>query len=98
MELKPIVTPNGTTLQIEGRIDSQTAHVLDRWLDKNLPEKGKLTLDLTDTEYVSSAGLRVILRGWKLMETRDGMVVKGANRTVREVFRITGLSGLVTIE
>ena len=91
---------NGTaaTLVVAGRLDTQTAPELDKALDGIVSGLKELTLDLADLEYVSSAGLRVILRAQKIMNAQGSMTLTGVNDSIMEVFDITGFLDILAIE
>ena len=86
------------TLSLEGRLDTTTAPQLEAELDRSLPGTAALKLDFGALEYISSAGLRVLLMAQKVMNRQGSMVVCNVNDTVREVFEITGFSDILTIE
>ena len=86
------------TLIVSGRLDTQTAPELEQELDAVLPGLQELTFDMTGLEYVSSAGLRVILKAQKIMNTKGSMKLKGVNDSIMEVFDITGFLDILTIE
>lgn len=86
------------TVAIEGRLDTTTAPELEKCFDTILEEVTELVLDMTDLEYVSSAGLRVILKAQKAMARRGEMRLVGVNESVMEVFEITGFCDILTIE
>jgi len=86
------------TLSLEGRLDTTTAPGLEGTLKSALPEIAKLTLDMKKLEYISSAGLRVILFAQKQMDKQNGeLIVMHANESVMEVFEITGFTDILTI-
>ena len=91
---------NGTevTLIVSGRIDTQTAPEVESELDAVLPGIKELTFDMTNLEYVSSAGLRVILKAQKAMNAQGSMKLTGVNDNIMEVFDITGFLDILTIE
>ena len=90
---------NGTALEIalEGRLDTTTAPELEKELS-SLGGVEKLTLNFEKLEYVSSAGLRVLLSAHKIMSGRGGMKVTNVNEIVKEVFEVTGFADILTIE
>ena len=90
---------NGTALTIglEGRLDTTTAPELEKELN-GLSGVDQLTLDFTGLEYISSAGLRVLLSAHKIMSRKGGMKVTHVNEIVNEVFEVTGFSDILTIE
>ena len=86
------------TLIVSGRLDTQTAPELEKELDEILSGLKDLTFDLTNLEYVSSAGLRVILKAQKAMNAQGAMKLTGVNDSIMEVFDITGFLDILTIE
>lgn len=92
---------NGSSLTIalEGRLDTMTSPELEAEIKGLSSDVKDLTLDLGALEYISSAGLRVLLAAHKLMMNRDGaMKVAKPNEIVREVLDVTGFSDILTIE
>ena len=85
------------TLKIIGRLDTTTAPALEAAVDGCGGEMQELVLDCSALEYVSSAGLRVILKAQKQMIARGGMKLTGVNETIMEVFDITGFADILTI-
>ena len=90
---------NGTALEIalEGRLDTTTAPELEKELN-GLGGVTELTLDLSKLEYISSAGLRVLLSAHKIMSRKGGMKLTHVNELVQEVFDVTGFADILTIE
>ena len=91
---------NGTELVmvISGRMDTTTAPQLEAELKSSLEGVDKLVLDFEKLEYVSSAGLRVILAAQKTMNKQGEMVIKNVSEVIMEVFEITGFVDILTIE
>lgn len=91
---------NGTALEIalEGRLDTMTAPELEAELNNSLQNADSLVLDFAKLEYISSAGLRVLLSAHKAMSNKGGMKVTNVNEIVREVFEVTGFADILTIE
>lgn len=91
---------NGTELVmvISGRMDTTTAPQLEAELKSSLDGVDKLVLDFEKLEYVSSAGLRVILAAQKTMNKQGEMVIKNVSEVIMEVFEITGFVDILTIE
>lgn len=89
---------NKLTVAPEGRIDTATAPEFERVLGEILEGVSDLVLDMTKVEYVSSAGLRVILKVQKVMFSQGKMKLIGVNESVMEVFEITGFSNILKIE
>ena len=93
-------TLNGTELilALEGRLDTVTAPILEEELTTSLDGVEKLVLDFEKLEYVSSAGLRVLLTAHKKMHLQGSMVLKNVCDNIMAVFEITGFSDILTIE
>ena len=91
---------NGTvlTLVLTGRLDTITSPELEAELRASLPGVTELHLDFVGLEYLSSAGLRVLLGAQKVMNQQGSMVVHTVNETIMEVFEITGFADILTIE
>ncbi len=90
---------NGEKLEvvIAGRLDTSTAPELENEL-RDLSGVKELVLDFAGLEYVSSAGLRVLLASQKTMNAQGKMTIKNVNDTIMEVFEITGFADILTIE
>ena len=91
---------NGTTLTValEGRLDTVTAPDLEAVLKEELDKAEALVFDFSKLEYISSAGLRVLLSAHKAMASKGGMKVTHVNEIVGEVFDVTGFSDILNIE
>ena len=85
-------------IALEGRLDTTTAPELEAELKTCLDGITDLTLDLTNLDYISSAGLRVLLSAHKTMMKQGQMKVTNASEIVREVFDVTGFSDILNIE
>ncbi len=83
---------------LEGRLDTMTAPDLENQLKESYAGVEHLTFDLSKLEYISSAGLRVLLSAQKTMNKQGDMVVKNASEEVNEIFEVTGFSDILTIE
>ena len=97
MSLK-IEKKNAETLALEGRLDTLTAPELEAEIFAILPSVQTLTLDMEKLDYISSAGLRVILKTQKALEKKAGLKLTHVSDEVKEVFDITGFSDFLTIE
>lgn len=87
------------TMSLIGRLNTSTAPELESEIKDSTADANDLVLDFTELEYISSAGLRVILSAQKLMNAKGGsMVVKNVRDTVKEIFEVTGFSSIITIE
>ena len=98
MTIEKKIKQDAVTLIISGRLDTQTAPELEKELDAVLSGLKELTFDMTNLEYVSSAGLRVILKAQKTMNAQGSMKLTGVNDSIMEVFDITGFLDILTIE
>ena len=85
------------TIALEGRLDTTTAPLLDGELKDSLADITELILDFEKLEYISSAGLRVLLIAQKAMNKQGSMVIKNVNDVIMEVFEVTGFSDILTI-
>ena len=93
-------TMNGAAaeLKIVGRLDTTTAPELEATIDGCAAAINELVLDCSALEYISSAGLRVILKAQKMMNAQGAMKLIHVNETIKEVFDITGFADILTIE
>ena len=93
-------TANDTSLvlALEGRLDTTTAPALEEELKNSLEGVTDLALDFEKLEYISSAGLRVLLAAQKVMNKQGKMVIKNVGSDIMEVFEITGFSDILTVE
>ena len=87
-----------TTLEINGRLDTTTAPALEKTINDSIEGIKTLILDLKGLEYVSSAGLRVLLGAQKKMQQFGAMKIINVCELVMEVFEMTGFSDILTIE
>ena len=83
---------------LEGRLDTVTAPELEGALKEVLDGLSELTLDFEKLEYISSAGLRVLLSAQKIMAKQGSMKVVHVNDTIMEIFEVTGFVDILTIE
>lgn len=86
------------SVHIEGRLDTTTAPELEESLKDSIDEAKELILDLENLEYMSSAGLRVLLSAQKQMSQQGSMKVINVNDTIKEIFEVTGFDSILTIE
>ena len=91
---------NGTelTITIAGRLDTTTAPQFEAEFKQSINGVEKLVLDFTALEYLSSAGLRVLLAAQKVMNKQGEMIIKNVNDTINEIFEVTGFIDILTIE
>ena len=86
------------TLALEGRLDTVTSPELEAELKQCMEGADSLTMDFSKLEYISSAGLRVLLSAHKTMSRKGGMTVKHVNEIVSEVFDVTGFADILNIQ
>ena len=98
MTIEKMMTGSSAVLKIVGRLDTTTAPELEATIDGCGAEIKELVLDCSALEYVSSAGLRVILKAQKQMNEQGSMKLTHVNETIMEVFDITGFAEILTIE
>ena len=87
-----------TTIVLVGRLDTTTAPALDKTINEDLGDTKSLILDFKSLEYISSAGLRVLLGAQKKMQKTGAMKVTNVNEMIMEVFEMTGFADILVIE
>ena len=87
-----------TLIKLEGRLDTTTAPALDKTINNDIEGTKNLVFDFKSLEYISSAGLRVLLAAQKKMQKLGSMKVTHVCESVMEVFEITGFADILTIE
>ncbi|MBQ7182485.1 MAG: STAS domain-containing protein [Clostridia bacterium] len=98
MTIKETRAGDTLTISLTGRLDTLSAPELDSFLEKNCPAVDSLILDLADLEYISSSGLRVILKAQKALHGRGGVLIRSPNKIVSEVFAVTGFDKILHVE
>ena len=98
MTINKIRNNTELTLAVEGRLETTTAPALEAVVKNELEGVTALVIDFSKLEYISSAGLRVLLTAQKIMNRQGAMKVTGANDIVTEIFDVTGFSDILTIE
>ena len=91
-------TDAAVVLEVVGRLDTSTAPALDKTISNNIPENVDLTLDLKGLEYISRAGLRVLLSAQKRMQKSGSMKLIHVCEEVMDVFEMTGFADILVIE
>lgn len=86
------------TIKLEGRLDTISAPQLEKELRQELSDTKYLVLDFSQLDYLSSAGLRVILSAQKVMNQQGEMIVRNVSDMIMEIFEVTGFSEILTIE
>lgn len=98
LEIKNTKQNDQLTLLLNGRLDTTTAPDLEAVVNGNIEGVTSLIFDFAELEYISSAGLRVLLAAQKIMNRQGNLTVKNANSDIKEVFEITGFSDILNIE
>ncbi len=98
MEIRKELTESRLNLAVIGRLDTTTAPQLDAAIRESIDGVDELTLDFSELEYISSAGLRVLLSAQKTMNKQGKMLLTGVQEAVMEVFEITGFADILTIQ
>lgn len=87
------------TMELDGRLDTNTAPALEQEINNSVTsEIKKLVLDFKKLQYISSAGLRVLLAAQKKMNKQGCMIIKNANEMIMDVFHVTGFIDILTVE
>lgn len=98
MTIEKNLSGSALTLTLTGRLDTTTAPQLEAELKASLEGVEHLTLDFAALDYLSSAGLRVLLAAQKIMNRQGEMVVRNVNETIAEIFDVTGFCDILTVE
>lgn len=98
MKMNQIQEGNTLTVELEGRLDTATSPQLESALLEVIDGVNELIFDFSKLEYISSAGLRILLMMQKKMMKQGSMVIRHVNEIVAEVFEVTGFSDILTIE
>ena len=98
MTIEKMLEEKKLTIALAGRLDTTTAPKLETELKQNISGVEELVLDLAALEYLSYAGLRVLLSAQKVMNRQGSMVVRNANEIIMEIFEVTGFVDVLTIE
>ena len=98
MEIKKELNKDELVLKVIGEVNSTNYQELEDEVNKSANGVKSLVFDFSELEYLSSAGLRVLLISKKLMDKKGKMVIRGANKTVMDIFEITGFSNVLDFE
>ena len=98
MQINKTIDNDSLTIALEGRLDTLTAPQLDAEIQGKLDGVKSLTFDFKKLDYISSAGLRILLMAQKIMNKQGSMVVKNASSEIKEIFEVTGFCDILTIE
>ena len=97
LNIEKTVNQDAVVLFLSGRLDTTTAPELEKELKASLDGVSALTLDFENLEYISSAGLRVLLSAQKTMNKQGEMTLVHVNETIKEIFEVTGFSDILNI-
>ncbi|MBR4720224.1 MAG: STAS domain-containing protein [Clostridia bacterium] len=98
MEILKNKTGSNLVIYLSGRLDTVSAPQLEEELKASIGDVTELILDISNLEYMSSAGLRILLSAQKTMNAKGKMIVKNVNDTIMEIFEVTGFIDILTIE
>ncbi len=98
LNTKKMIENGKAVFALEGRLDTNTSPDLEKELRETLPGMNALELDFEELDYISSAGLRVLLSAQKIMNQQGEMKVTHVNETIMEIFEVTGFTDILTIE
>ena len=98
LNINKVKEGESAVIELEGRLDTATAPELEHVLTKTMPKVTELTLNFEKLDYISSAGLRVLLTAQKQMNKQGWMKLIHVNHSIMDVFEITGFTDILTIE
>lgn len=98
MNINKIEKGTELIIELEGRLDTTTSPELEKELKQSLSDVTSLILDMDKLDYISSAGLRVLLSAQKEMNKQGSMLVKNVNENIMEIFDVTGFVDILNIE
>lgn len=98
LNINKTLSDNKLTLALDGRVDTTTAPELEQAVKSNLDGVTELVLDFSKLNYISSAGLRVLLSSQKVMNKQGSMTITNVNDIVMEILEVTGFADILTIE
>ncbi len=98
MTIETTLNQKELLITLDGRLDTATAPHLEAELKKSVNDVSKLIFDFEKLEYLSSAGLRVLLSAQKVMNNQGEMLIRNVNATIMEIFEVTGFADILTIE
>ena len=98
LDIEKELSDKELVVKLEGRLDTATAPGFEEALEEEFDKAEGLTIDMENVDYISSAGLRVLLAAHKKMSPKEGMKVINVNETIMEIFDIIGFSDILTID
>ena len=98
LNIQKAVENETALVSLEGRLDAVASPQLEKEIKELLPGLRELTLDFSKLDYISSAGLRVLLSTQKVMNKQGSMKLTHVNETIMEIFEVTGFTDILTVE
>ena len=98
LNIRKSIEEGKAAFELEGRLDTVTAPDLEKELKDIMDGTEELSLNFEKLEYISSAGLRVLLSAQKIMNKQGEMKITNVNETIMEIFEVTGFADILTIE
>ena len=98
MEITKTRNGDDLTIAVKGRLDTTTSPQLEEELEPELGKVKTITFDFADLDYISSAGLRILLQTAQAMDDMSNMTVKNVNEDINDIFEVTGFADILTIE
>ena len=98
MKVKSSKNGSACTLTVEGKIDTMSAPELEEAVKSNLPKCDKMIFDFTNVEYITSAGLRVLVYAHRELMKKGGVTVTGVNESIKKIFTVTGIHKVLKIK
>ncbi len=98
MQIDQLKEGTTLTMKVSGRLDTMTAPQLENEITGHLNGITEFIMDFSDLEYISSAGLRVLLVTTKMMKGKGRFVIRNINETVKEIFEVTGFMDILNVE
>ena len=98
LNIRKSIEEGKAAFELEGRLDTVTAPDLEKELKDIMDGTEELSLNFEKLEYISSAGLRVLLSAQKVMNKQGEMKITNVNETIMEIFEVTGFADILTIE
>lgn len=98
MKIEKVIDGSKLTILLEGRLDTNTAPEVEKELHESIEGITELVWNLEKLEYISSAGLRILLAAQKIMQKQGEMKVTNVSETIMEIFEITGFTSILTVE
>ena len=98
MNIEQKLEGNAMKIKLAGRLDTNTSPDLEKVISNMPADVNSLEIDMSELDYISSAGLRVLLAAHKKMAEKEGMTVSNANDIINEIFEVTGFTDILNIK